>query len=105
MFSTGAPRNNTPLSRYDGYVASNQTMSRLKTFTVACRWVLTALLLGGAVAQAQTKDTLVYVGTYTGGKSKSEGIYLFRLQTRNLEVSQNITLVPLGLAAQTPSPS
>jgi len=47
--------------------------------------------------------TFVYVGTYTGAKSK--GIYLFRLQTENLAVSQNITLVPLGLAAETPSPS
>jgi 6-phosphogluconolactonase len=47
--------------------------------------------------------TFVYVGTYTG--SKSRGIYLFRLQTEGLEVSQNITLVPLGLAAETASPS
>ena len=47
--------------------------------------------------------TFVYVGTYTGPKSK--GIYLFRLQTENLEVSQNILLVPLGLAAESPSPS
>ena len=47
--------------------------------------------------------TLVYVGTYTGSKSK--GIYLFRLQTDNFEVSQNILLVPLGLAVETPSPS
>jgi 6-phosphogluconolactonase len=49
------------------------------------------------------QPTLVYVGTYTGAKSK--GIYLFRLQTENLDVSQNITLVPLGLAAETPNPS
>src|SRR5262245_12259914 len=47
--------------------------------------------------------TLVYVGTYTG--PKSQGIYLFRLQTENLEVPQNVTLAPLGLAAATPSPS
>ena len=47
--------------------------------------------------------TLVYVGTYTGSKSK--GIYLFRLETENPDVPQNITLVPLGLAAETPSPS
>ena len=47
--------------------------------------------------------TLVYVGTYTGAKSK--GIYVFRLQTENLAVSQNITLVPLGLAAETPNPT
>jgi 6-phosphogluconolactonase len=51
----------------------------------------------------QNKDTLVYVGTYT--QKESKGIYLFRLQTTGLEVSQNITLVPLGLAAETPSPS
>jgi 6-phosphogluconolactonase len=47
--------------------------------------------------------TLVFVGTYTGGKSK--GIYVFRLQTSNLEVSQNITLAPLGLAAEAPNPT
>lgn len=52
---------------------------------------------------AALTDTLVYVGTYTG--PKSQGIYLFRLQTTNLEVSQNITLVPLGLAVETPNPS
>lgn len=55
---------------------------------------------GGVLA---VNATLVYVGTYTGAKSK--GIYFFRLQTENLEVSQNITLVPLGLAAETPNPS
>ena len=48
-------------------------------------------------------ETFVYVGTYTGEQSK--GIYLFRLQTKNLEVSQNITLVPLGLAAEANNPS
>ena len=49
------------------------------------------------------KATLVYAGTFTGPKSK--GIYCFRLQEDNLEVSQNITLVPLGLAAQSENPS
>jgi len=47
-------------------------------------------------------QTLVYVGTL-GGDAK--GIYHYRLQTDNLEVSQNITLVPLGLAAETPNPN
>src|SRR6266545_154417 len=37
--------------------------------------------------------------------AKSKGIYLFRLQTDNLDVPQNITLVPLGLAVETPNPS
>jgi 6-phosphogluconolactonase len=59
-----------------------------------------------AVSPAQadiSSATLVYIGTYTGPKSK--GIHLFRLQAENPAVSQNITLVPLGLAAETPSPS
>jgi 6-phosphogluconolactonase len=47
--------------------------------------------------------TLVYVGTYTG--AKSDGIYVFRLQDENPAVSQNITLVPLGLAAPSSNPS
>ncbi|MBI4471483.1 MAG: lactonase family protein [Acidobacteria bacterium] len=46
---------------------------------------------------------LVYVGTYTEAKSK--GIYLFRLQPEGTEVFQNVTLVPLGLAAETANPS
>jgi 6-phosphogluconolactonase len=50
-------------------------------------------------------DTLVYVGTYTGGSSKSQGIYLFKLKTKDLEVSENQTLVPLGLAVEVTSPS
>ena len=50
------------------------------------------------VKPSPQRETLVYAGT-------SKGIYLFWLQTKNLEVSQNITLVPLGLAADTPNPS
>jgi 6-phosphogluconolactonase len=43
---------------------------------------------------------MVYVGTYTGGKSK--GIYLFK----QMEAApQKVTLEPLGLAVETPSPS
>jgi 6-phosphogluconolactonase len=56
-----------------------------------------------AKAPLSAKDTLAYVGTFTKGQAK--GIYAFRLQTSNLEVSQNITLVPLGLAAETPNPA
>ncbi|HUK16392.1 MAG TPA: lactonase family protein [Bryobacteraceae bacterium] len=52
---------------------------------------------------APAKPTLVYAGTYTGPKSR--GIYFFRLKTENLEVEQNITLVPLGLAVETPNAS
>jgi 6-phosphogluconolactonase len=75
------------------------------------RLVAVAALLAAVPAQADSEakpalspnDTLAYVGTYTKGASK--GIYVFRLQTQHLEVSQNITLVPLGLAAETPNPA
>lgn len=57
-----------------------------------------------AAANAPTpSDTLVYVGTYTGRVSK--GIYLFKLHTKNTGASQDATLVPLGLAAETTSPA
>jgi 6-phosphogluconolactonase len=71
--------------------------------------VLAVALLAGSVAAEEkepplsAKDTLAYVGTSTS-KGPSKGIYAFRLQTQHLEVSQNITLVPLGLAAETPNP-
>jgi 6-phosphogluconolactonase len=62
-----------------------------------------AAAVSATAPEAASTPTLVYVGTYTQAKGK--GIYLFRLQTENLEVSQNITLVPLGLAAETPNAS
>src|SRR5262245_29955140 len=50
----------------------------------------------------QGKATLVYIGT---GGGKGKGIHLFRLQSAGDEVFQNVTLVPLGLAAETPNPT
>jgi 6-phosphogluconolactonase len=50
----------------------------------------------------QGKDTLVYIGS---GGGKGKGIHLFRLQPTGTEVSQNVTLVPLGLATETPNPT
>ena len=62
------------------------------------------LLLGAAPGLAQKGDpTLVFVGSYTGEKSR--GIYLFRLQPEGDEVFQNVTLVPLGLAAAMQNPA
>jgi 6-phosphogluconolactonase len=81
------------------------------------RAVLLAALLATGSAGAQTEGdspsssalpadaTLAYVGTQTGTRGQSKGIYVFRLQTRGMEVSQNITLVPLGVAAETPNPT
>ena len=77
----------------------------------ACALALLAMAAGAAAAAPaepakaalSPSDTLAYVGTFTKGQSK--GIYAFRLATENLEISQNPTLVPLGLAAETPNPA
>lgn len=52
-----------------------------------------------ANASISPKDTIVYVGTYTGGKTNSQGIYAFKMQ------GGAPALVPLGLVAETTSPS
>jgi 6-phosphogluconolactonase len=65
--------------------------------------------LAGAGASAQEapplqgKSTLVYIGTHTNETAK--GIYLFRLQSAGTDVFQNVTLVPLGLAAEAANPT
>src|SRR5262245_2735867 len=64
-----------------------------------------AFFAAQARTQAQTnasvtpKDTIVYVGTYTGGKTNSQGIYAFKM------TGGSTPLVPLGLVAETASPS
>ena len=70
---------------------------------------LSVALLFCALVNAQSPDpplqgkaTLVYIGT---GSNKGKGIHLFRLQSAGTEVFQNVTLVPLGLAAETPNPT
>src|SRR5688500_18490198 len=50
----------------------------------------------------EASPAFVYVGTYTGQKSK--GIYLFKLQPGSGPAADP-TFVPLGVAAETPSPS
>jgi len=51
----------------------------------------------------ERNPTFVYVATAPGPLSRA--IRFFRLQTKNLEVAQNITLVPLGVAVETPNVS
>lgn len=67
------------------------------------------LVCGGGLMAAEgdpfppsdlAEETLVYVGSDAEGEGR--GIHAFWLQTKNLAVSQNITLVPIGLAADTP---
>jgi 6-phosphogluconolactonase len=84
-------------------------MRDINTIGVVVALFLLAMI--APLAAAQTKpmekdapvEPFVYVGTYT--QKGSKGIYVYRLKTRNLEVSQNITLDPLGLAAETTNPS
>ncbi len=62
--------------------------------SIAC----TVLLLLAFVATSYAKDSLVYFGTYTGGKS-SKGIYVSRLDAKTGKLSTP------ELAAETPNPS
>ncbi|MSU65659.1 MAG: lactonase family protein [Opitutus sp.] len=82
----------------------------MRTLTILTGLLLASLFSVGAACAAESKsaamaaspmmkDTLAYVGTYTRGQSK--GIYLFRVQSGN----GGVTFVPLGLAAETASPS
>lgn len=59
--------------------------------------VLSLAVLTAVASQAA--NYLVYIGTYTGGKSGSQGIYAFKFDTTTGK------LAPLGLAAETVSPS
>ena len=61
-----------------------------------------AFAQGSEAPPAQGKSTLVYIGTHT---DKGKGIYFFRLQSAGTDVFQNVTLVPLGIAAETPNPT
>ena len=65
----------------------------------AIRNMLPAAQAGAAASPVAADATLVYVGTYTRGKSASQGIYAYRLDPAAA------TLVPIGLAAQTSNPS
>jgi 6-phosphogluconolactonase len=66
----------------------------VKTVTAICALLLSLAGLGQTPKPAG--DTLVYIGTYTGAKSK--GIHVSRLDSAG-------TLSPPQLAAETPSPS
>src|SRR6185369_11617391 len=50
-------------------------------------------------ANAAQKDWLLYIGTYTSGKSKSEGIYIYRMNATTGELKRQ------GVAGATPDPS
>src|SRR5438046_2118020 len=51
------------------------------------------------LTEAAQKDWLLYVGTYTSGKSKSEGIYIYRMNFSTGELKLN------GVASGTPDPA
>lgn len=75
----------------------------MRSFLTPIGLLLAATFVPASAAASEgplDRDTLVYVGTYTGA-NKGQGIYLFRLRTTQAAAS----LEPLGLAAETPSPS
>jgi len=80
-------------------------MPRLLSPLASLLTMLAAVLPASAASTAPAlspTDTVVYVGTYTGEKTKSEGIYAFRLRDTAAAAP---ALEPLGLAAATPSPA
>lgn len=68
-------------------------MTRRFFYTLVAAMAMTGFSLQAAV------DHLVYIGTYTGGKSPSQGIYIYGLD------SSTGKLEPLGLAAEASRPS
>ena len=66
--------------------------------------LLTAAALAAPQARGgDAKDgVLVFVGTYTGGKTNSQGIYAFRMHHR---AGEPLAFTSLGLVAETASPS
>lgn len=84
---------------------TSQIMKKTLLAAIACALYLTGATSGYAATEATSvaNETLAYVGTYTQGSS--QGIYLYRLEAHNPDVSQNVMLVPLGLAAKSTSPS
>ncbi len=43
-------------------------------------------IFGGASSDKNSKEMLVYIGTYTSGKSRSEGIYIYKLNLESGEL-------------------
>lgn len=82
-------------------------------FTTVLRFLSAALFSCGIAFGAELTPsilppkhaTLVYVGTFTDTPASSKGIYLFCLRTQDGKASRKTALVPLGLAAETPSPA
>ncbi|TLD72083.1 lactonase family protein [Phragmitibacter flavus] len=71
-------------------------MKRRIFFTVVA---LVATLSVSWTQTSEAHDQLVYVGTYTGGKSPSKGIYVYGLD------STSGKLTPMGVAAEANKPS
>jgi 6-phosphogluconolactonase len=77
-------------------------------FQIEVLAALSGVLLGGIANAAPAKDLgipwWIYVGTYTGEKSK--GIYLFHMKTsEDPNIPEFVTMTPLGLVAETPNPT
>src|SRR4051812_11878678 len=80
-----------------------------RTFRLLIAALLTCSLPETASAQKNRElgvESFIYVGTRTGEKSQAKGIYLFRMRTSDdPNIPEFVTLKPLGLVAETDSPS
>ena len=80
-------------------------MRMISAFSVIVVGMLAALASAAPQSrggEAGKGDALVYIGTYTGAKTNSQGIYAFRMHER---AGQPPAFTPLGLAVETASPS
>jgi 6-phosphogluconolactonase len=77
-------------------------MRMFATSLTAILTVLGAHAIAAPQSGREAGGTVVYVGTYTGDKTNSQGIYAFRMQD---SPGQPPSFTPLGLAAETASPS
>lgn len=74
------------------------SLTALRTLTTIAAFLLFLACLATAEPEAH-KTYLMYVGTYTAEGSTSKGIYVYRYDPRNAQVTS------IGLAAQTTNPS
>jgi 6-phosphogluconolactonase len=80
-------------------VGMKRTLNSVRSASLLLFIFVLTVFTASAAPPARSGKYLVYVGTYTGEDTKSKGIYAFRYDAANAQVT------PLGLAAETTNPS
>jgi 6-phosphogluconolactonase len=81
-------------------------MTRLPLALLVAALLFCGVPAGVAAEKELGVEWFIYVGTQTGGASQAKGIYLFKMRTSDdPNIPEFVTMTPLGLVAETPSPS